>query len=215
MLFFPASDAQIDPVWEVSGLRGTGSDTVRVTDLFVPEHRTALHGQREPGPLYALGTNQVFQAGFASVALGTARATLDALIELASGKTARGMSSRLREHHMVQSRVAVAEATLGSARAYFRKTVDDLWRDTKAAGAVSMEHRVRLRLATTFTMHQCAAVVDSAYHTAGGDAIFQKQAFERRFRDMHAVTQQVQARQDHYEAVGAYFLGLEPDRSFL
>jgi len=215
MLFFPASDAEIVRVWDVSGLRGTGSDTCRVSDLFVPEQRSVVRPAPEQGPLYVLGTNQVFMAGFGSVALGLARSTLDALIDLAAGKTARGMSNHLREHHMVQSRVAIAEATLESARAYFRNTIENLWQDVKATHAVSLEHRVRLRLATTFTMHQCASVVDTAYHTAGGDAIFAKNGFERRFRDMHAVTQQVQARQDHYESAGQWFLGLEPDRSFL
>jgi hypothetical protein len=35
------------------------------------------------------------------------------------------------------------------------------------------------------------------------------------FRDMHAVTQHIQARDDHYERVGRYLLGLEPDRGWL
>ena len=215
MLFFPREQAEVLDVWQVSGLRGTGSDTCRVTDLFVPEHMALLPQAQEPGPLYRIGTNHVFQAGFASVALGLARGTLDALIDLASGKMARGMSRPLREHHMVQSRVGVAEATLGSTRAYLRKTVEELWESVKSTHELSVEHRVRLRLATTFTMHRCAEVVDIAYHTAGGDAVFAKNGFERRFRDMHAVTQQVQARQDHYEVAGQYFLGLDPDRQFI
>ena len=32
---------------------------------------------------------------------------------------------------------------------------------------------------------------------------------------MHAVSQQLQARQDHFEKVGQFLLGLEPDTSFL
>jgi len=40
-------------------------------------------------------------------------------------------------------------------------------------------------------------------------------AFERRFRDLHTVTQQLQGRQAHLETVGRYLLGLPPDQTFL
>ncbi|MCV7364198.1 acyl-CoA dehydrogenase family protein, partial [Mycolicibacterium neworleansense] len=35
----PRTDYQIDDVWNVVGLRGTGSNTVVVKDVFVPKHR--------------------------------------------------------------------------------------------------------------------------------------------------------------------------------
>ena len=44
---------------------------------------------------------------------------------------------------------------------------------------------------------------------------FTSRAFERRFRDLRAVTQQLQGRQAHFETVGQFLLGLEPDASFL
>ena len=42
----------------------------------------------------------------------------------------------------------------------------------------------------------------------GGSAIFENQAFERRMRDIHAVTQQVQAQLVNFEVVGQVLLGL-------
>jgi hypothetical protein len=53
------------------------------------------------------------------------------------------------------------------------------------------------------------------HHIAGGTAIFTSGPFDRRFRDIHAVTQQVQGRQAHFETVGQFLLGLEPDTMFL
>jgi hypothetical protein len=44
---------------------------------------------------------------------------------------------------------------------------------------------------------------------AGSSAIFENAPFERRFRDMHAVSQQMQARQSHYETVGRQIMGLD------
>jgi indole-3-acetate monooxygenase len=57
--------------------------------------------------------------------------------------------------------------------------------------------------------------MDAVFQAAGSTAIFASQPFERRFRDMHAVTQQLQARAAHFETVGRFVLGLDPDPQFL
>jgi hypothetical protein len=49
-------------------------------------------------------------------------------------------------------------------------------------------------------------VVDTAYHMAGATAVFSANKFERRFRDMHAIAQQIQARDTHYEDAGKAIL---------
>jgi hypothetical protein len=41
---------------------------------------------------------------------------------------------------------------------------------------------------------------------AGATAVFRANKFERRFRDMHAIAQQIQARDSHYEDVGKNIL---------
>jgi hypothetical protein len=58
-------------------------------------------------------------------------------------------------------------------------------------------------------------VVDAVYHAAGATAIFVSQPFERRFRDVHSVTQQIQGRQAHFEAVGRVLLGFDPAGLYL
>ena len=93
-----------------------------------------------------------------------------------------------------------------AARAYLYATAAEVWRDLSRGGAVTEEHRIALRLAATWTIHQSAAVVDTAYHMAGATAVFSANKFERRFRDMHAIAQQIQARDTHYEDVGKAIL---------
>src|ERR1700731_2581095 len=89
-LLFPKAKAEIKDVWHVVGLKGTGSDTYTVTDLFVPARysftRESAAARREAGPLYRLTTFQLYGCGFAAVALGIARATLDAFIAMAAVK---------------------------------------------------------------------------------------------------------------------------------
>ncbi len=72
-----------------------------------------------------------------------------------------------------------------------------------------------IRLAATHAIQQAVTVVDFAYHAAGATAIFAANPFERRFRDMHTVAQQLQGRKAHFETVGQYLLDLEADMSFL
>jgi alkylation response protein AidB-like acyl-CoA dehydrogenase len=216
-LLFPAPQAAITDVWDVSGLRGTGSDSFSVKDLFVPSSCAVAwwDGRTERGPLYAFSFNLVFATGFGSVALGVARGALDALIELARTKTPRSGSRVLRESAVLQSEVARAEATLRSARALLQEAIAAAWDAAVSDGEIPLKDRVLLRLAATHAIHAGAEVVDAAYHAAGSTAIFAGNGFERRFRDLHAVTQQIQGSPVHFESVGQFLLGLEPDMSFL
>jgi hypothetical protein len=74
---------------------------------------------------------------------------------------------------------------------------------------------MRIRLAATYAIDQATSVVDAAYHAAGATAIFQSNDFERRFRDIHTVAQQVQGRASHFETVGQFMLGLGPELLFV
>src|SRR5712671_3851743 len=60
-------------------------------------------------------------------------------------------------------------------------------------------------------IHQSLQVVDTAYHAAGSTAIFEENPFERRFRDIHTVSQHLQGRSEHFETVGQYLIGLALD----
>jgi len=148
------------------------------------------------------------------VALGIARSTLEAFLALAAAKVPRGARHALRDSAVVQAEVGQAEARLGSARAYLLASLEEIWRSVGRTGSLTLEQRVRIRLASTHAIHQAKEVVDAAYHAAGSTAILMTAAFERRFRDMHAVTQQLQGRQAHFETVGRFLLGLEPDTTF-
>jgi alkylation response protein AidB-like acyl-CoA dehydrogenase len=208
-ILFPVGSATMYDVWDVIGLKGTGTDSYSVENLFVPEEFAALRDDpaalREQGPLYKLSTNMVFSMGFAATALGVARATLDAAIELARGKTPQGLKA-MRDNNAVQGLIGRTEASLRAARAYLYATADEVWRDLSRGDPIAEEHRVALRIAATWTIHQSASVVDTAYHMAGATAVFAANKFERRFRDMHAIAQQIQARDTHYEDAGKAIL---------
>jgi alkylation response protein AidB-like acyl-CoA dehydrogenase len=207
--------ATIKDVWQVVGLRGTGSDTYSVQDMFVDDAHTITRDRaeerREPGLIYRFAAMQIYAAGFASVALGIGRATLDAFVELASGKTPALTQTSLRDSAVIQSEIGIADARLNAARTWLISVLCDAQAATQAAGEVPTEHRMKIRQAATFAIHQAKEVVDIAYHEAGSTAIFDANPFERRFRDVNTVTQQVQGRRSHFETIGQYLLGSKPN----
>jgi hypothetical protein len=76
---------------------------------------------------------------------------------------------------------------------------------------IGLADRARARLACTNAIHGAIEVADYTYKAAGVDAIFPGSPFERRFRDIHTLSQQIQARGAHFESVGQILLGVPPE----
>ena len=213
-MLVPAESAEITDVWHVIGLNGTGSDSYTVTDVFIPEEHTYVRDtaadRREPGPLYRIALTTFYGVAFASVALGIARGMLDAFIELAAKKVAGYTAAVLRENAAIQQQTALAEGRLSSARAFLVEMVKETWETACSGKDFPVQQRARLRIASTFATRQAREVADFAYYTAGSAAIFDENSFERRFRDLHTVAQQIQGAPSNLEHAGMALLGLEP-----
>jgi len=214
-LLFPKAKAEMTDIWRVLGLKGTGSDMYSVTDLFVADSHTLLHDParhaHHPQRLYRFSFSNLYASGFAGLALGVARAFYDDFVALAADKTPRGANATLRHNQVVQSQVAQASARLRSARAFLLTSLEQIWDEVGETGEVSLDQTATIRLASTWAIKQAREVVNELYHAAGATAIFDEQPFERRFRDMNTIAQQMQGAQRHFETVGGILLGLEPD----
>jgi alkylation response protein AidB-like acyl-CoA dehydrogenase len=211
---FPVEETTLLDNWDPIGLRGTASESYTVKDLFVPEAFTGTREdpslRREPGKLYAFPQQTLYSVGISSVALGIARGMLDAFIELALRKTPRG-TGRLADNAVIQAEVARAEARLGAARCYLIDTVTEIYLRADSAAPIDVMDRARARLAGSHAISNAVAVADRTYKAAGVDAIFPGSPFERRFRDIHTLSQQIQSRDAQYETVGQVLLGNRPE----
>jgi alkylation response protein AidB-like acyl-CoA dehydrogenase len=211
-LILPRGEATFERDWNVVGLRGTGSDTYSAEAVFVPQRRSyrreSLQERREHGPLYQFTGMNIFAFGVAAMSLGIARALLDHFLAMARTKTDRVTGSPLRESGAVQAEVARAEAKLASSRLLMLATARELHHTAAAGEAFSLDQRARMRLSAVWAATQAREVADYAYTTAGAPAIFESAPFERRFRDMHTLTQQVQAQAANFELVGQAMLGV-------
>jgi alkylation response protein AidB-like acyl-CoA dehydrogenase len=215
-MFFPRSKATITDTWQVIGLRGTGSDDYAVNDLFVPEAysftRESDADRREAGPLYKFSIFNMFGMAFCAVALGIARTVLNDFVDHAKGKKAHSSGTLLSANNLIQTQIGLSQARLGAARAYVLDGYARFYEQAMKGEKLSFAQRLAGRGMTCFAIQQAREVVDFAYHAAGAGAIFDKNPFERRFRDLHTVTQQSQAHMENFEALGQSMLGIEPAR---
>jgi alkylation response protein AidB-like acyl-CoA dehydrogenase len=214
-----SQDVAWTDIWNTVGLRGTASDQFALDDFFVrADHSITREFDREcreSGPLYRMGSGTCYQVGFAGVACGIARGALDCFIDTARNKVPRGGKSPLRENAVVQSGLAQAEVNLRAARGFVLQSMADIWKHLCAGASITVEQRITVRMAATHAIHKAREAVDFAYNAAGATAIFENHPLERRFRDMHTVTQQLQGRSSHFETVGAWMLGADADLTFV
>ena len=210
-LFLRESATIIDD-WHVLGLRGTGSDTYSVTDMFIPDehapHREAAEERREDGPIYTIRSTLLYALGFCGVTLGLARRMLETYTALARGRHSRASPTAMVNNHAVQREIAQLEAKLSAARAFLHEAVGQAY-DAAAAGDLNVDIRMRLRLATTYGMNEATDVSIACYRGAGTAAIMDKAPFERRFRDAMSASQHAQAMLPLLEMAGRHIIGTE------
>jgi hypothetical protein len=123
---------------------------------------------------------------------------------LAVGRT--GQTSEIRDLAGLL-RDQEPEVRWRAARAFLHDSVATVVAALVDQEAITSAQRIDLRMAGTHTIREAAAVLDLAYTVAGSTAIYQTHPLQRRFQDMHVITQHMQARLGHYGFVGKYFLG--------
>jgi alkylation response protein AidB-like acyl-CoA dehydrogenase len=215
---FLKEQATIVDDWRVLGLRGTGSDTYTVEDLFVPEAhapaRDAPGERRETGPLYAIGSILLYAAGFCGVTLGLARRMLEAYTELARTRHSRTSVNAMADNHAVHREIGLLEARLSAARAFLHEAVCQVY-EASMAGQPNLDLRMRLRLATTHGMNEATDVSIACYRGSGTRAILESGPFERRFRDAMSASQHLQAMDPMIEMVGRHLIGVDNVTQFV
>lgn len=209
---FLRSEAKIIDDWYVLGLRGTGSDSYSVENLFIPDAhapaRDVPDERREDGPIYPIGSTLLYASGFCSVTLGLARRLLETYVEIARGRHSRASTTAMARNNAVQREIGLLEARLSAARAFLHEAAGQVY-DASAAGTLDVDLRMRLRLATTFGMNEATDVSIACYRGAGTMAISENAPFERRFRDALSASQHLQAMLPMVEMVGRHIIGTE------
>jgi alkylation response protein AidB-like acyl-CoA dehydrogenase len=218
MLIFPAQAASLIDNWQVAGLCGTGSGDMEVWNQRVPRSHSVSLATDKPvaaGALYAFPVFGLLALGIAAVTLGNARSAIEDLVELAGAKKPQGSRRTLAERGAAQTALAMAEAGLRSARAFFYEAVGEAWEAARHVGEVDVRRRAALRLAATHASRTAADVTRSMYDQGGGSSVFLSCPLQRRFRDAHVATQHLMVSPPTYELAGRVLMGLPTDSRLL
>ncbi len=216
VLLIPKPEVNFLDCWQVNGLRGTGSFSFEVDDLYIPSIRTydPTCAPREEGPLYVIPRSLLFASGDATIALGIARTSLDTAVEFARTKSSGRVRTSLKDLSTTQRLFGEGEAIWRSAQAFLMDSASLVWNSACKNHSLTIEERIRIRLASTYAIRKAAEVVDISYNLCGSDAIFSSNPIQRRFQDVHVITQHIQGHPSNYETAGQFLLGLEPEGSF-
>jgi indole-3-acetate monooxygenase len=217
MVYFPSESCQIIDTWNVLGMRGTGSNDVSATDVFVPKARTfPMVPEFEPGshyqgPLYRFPVVGIAATSIPPVMLAVARLAIDEVSTLAQGKMPVASNTLLRERASTQFKVAQAEAVLRSARLLLYDTLSLAWEATLKGERPSLSQKADLLLAITHTANSATKAVELMYSVAGTSGIRTSNPLERYFRDTQVLKHHAFGAESRYETAGQVYLGLPPD----
>jgi 3-hydroxy-9,10-secoandrosta-1,3,5(10)-triene-9,17-dione monooxygenase len=198
MCLVPRSDYEIVDDWHVLGMRGTGSKSVRATDVFVPEHRAlcmylARGGSEFPGarlnpnPLYRVPLSALGSHCLAAAGVGNAQAALELTLEAIKERSTSYTAMRMRDFQAVQLRVAGAGAKVDAARLIIRADCQQAERIASDKRAPTVEEKLRFKRNVAYAMELCTETVDALHSVAGANGLYDRYPIQRLFRDQHAL----------------------------
>jgi alkylation response protein AidB-like acyl-CoA dehydrogenase len=213
MCFVPRTEHEILDTWHVGGLRGTGSHDSVLNDVAVPVPRTFAMGSPSlmDSPLGRVPIFCTMIAGGASICLGIAQASRQALLDLAVDKVPVDGGPGLRDRAQVQALVARTDALLDSLRARLANACDEIWRTIVAGDPVEARQIGSVMSIAITTAQACRAAVTEIYAAAGTSSLYTDNPIERAHRDIHAVTQHIALQPFWLEQSGRVSLGMEPN----
>ncbi|WP_442114026.1 indole-3-acetate monooxygenase [Pseudomonas sp. NUPR-001] len=208
----PQSKVRIDETWETVGLLGTGSHDLVIDDVVVPEQWTFVRGGASnlDEPFFRYPSLSFATQVLSVVGLGVARAALDELAGMASGRISVTGAPALADRPLAQVDIAKAEAALRSARAFFYEAIDQAWDHVLAGNPVPAATTNLLRLSSTHATRVAADVARTAQMLSGMTGVYNESPLARCVNDAQVVTQHAFMGDVTYQNAGAIFFGKQP-----
>jgi 3-hydroxy-9,10-secoandrosta-1,3,5(10)-triene-9,17-dione monooxygenase len=199
MCMVPRKDFTIIDDWDTLGMRGTGSKSVKVDEVFIPDYRslsmyTARGGSDYPGaavnpnPLYRIPLGGLGSSCLAGSVIGNAQAALELTIASVKERSTNYTGVRMRDFQTVQLRVGVAGSKIDAARTIIHNDCLDGQRFAAANVMPPMEDKLRWRRNCSLAARMAVEAIDTLHEMAGANGIYTKYPLERLFRDAHSAT---------------------------
>jgi 3-hydroxy-9,10-secoandrosta-1,3,5(10)-triene-9,17-dione monooxygenase len=194
----PMRELRIEDTWHMVGMRGTGSNTIVATDVFVPEHRFLPYPPAFEGTYRTEHTDEaVYRAAFVPITvlilagpqLGVARAALDYAISKAG---ARGVTHTnfARQSESTGFQIVLAEAAMkiDTAELHVHRCADDLDRYATSGRYPDATARARMRMDTALAAKYCRDAVDLLVSAHGTSSLADVSPMQRWWRDVHVAS---------------------------
>src|SRR6202045_977007 len=203
---------KVDDTWNVSGMRGTGSNDVLVEDAFIPTDLVTPSldtPARIDRKLYRGYFPALVFPGCTAVVIGVAQSALDEMVKLASGKKAFA-GGTIAEAARTQYTLAKSETALHAARLLLLSAAESLQTTAECRETVTLEQRALLPAARTHAAQVSRQALVAMYEIASSSALSRGNPIERYFRDGMAALQHANQSTQFLEAAGRVRLGLDP-----
>jgi 3-hydroxy-9,10-secoandrosta-1,3,5(10)-triene-9,17-dione monooxygenase len=214
-------DVAVQRTWDVARMQGTGSDTILVEELFVPNHRIlslpaairgAFAGGHPDEPVYDATLSSTMALLQAAPVLGLAQAALARTLErLAGGKP---LGASLYAHAVdapgVQLAVAQAASLVDTATLHAFRVVDDIERGAASGTYLDLPARARVRMDCATVASRSREAVDLMLSAAGSSSFARAEPLQRMWRDIDAASRHaVLSPLLNAEIYGRALLGIE------
>ncbi|MBW8793397.1 MAG: acyl-CoA dehydrogenase family protein [Streptomyces sp.] len=197
-LAIPMTDLKVLDDWNVSGLAGSGSNTVVAQDVHVPAHRVLPVGPLLAGvfpsqragadPFYHMPVLLLFCAWTAANALGLARA---ALTEFNERIHQRGITYTLyeRQHEAPVTHLQFAEAAMKVSSAELLAADFVGLIESRAADGepYTVQERSRIRAQCGYLARLCKEAADLVGSASGASSLHREVPIQRIVRDLNAL----------------------------
>lgn len=191
-----AGDYRVIDTWYATGLRGSGSKDIEMSDVFVPLHRSlplsALVNGPAPGcavnpaPLYRLPVLGLFAYVVSGVSLGLARGAVADFIQSMKVRVGTYSGRRLADLTNLQLKIGEASALVDTAEVLMLKACDEATRFAEEDSTPTIEQRARWRRDGAYSAGLCTEAVNLLFAATGGGGVYLDQPIQRAFRDAHA-----------------------------
>ena len=193
----PREDYNIKDVWNVVGLRGTGSNTIEVKDVFVPKHRMLSYrtmgmGQapgleRNTAPVYKMPWGTIHPSTISTPIVGMAYGAYAAHVEH-QGKRVRAAyaGEKAKDDPFAKVRIAGAASDIDAAWRQLSGNLADEYNYILRGEEVPMELRLAARRDQVRATGRAIASIDTLFENSGAHALENGTPIQRFWRDAHA-----------------------------
>jgi 3-hydroxy-9,10-secoandrosta-1,3,5(10)-triene-9,17-dione monooxygenase len=209
----PFSEIEIIDDWHVLGLRGTGSRSLKLRDVFVPDHRVVLTSDLFAGTVpgaavhtdYALvraPRGLMVNYSLPPVAIALGRHALAVALETLRDRVSRGLTA-MATSEFVQITIAEAAAMIDAATLTMHQGRDAAEAHIADGAPVPPEFVMRTRRDMTHAQHQVQAAVEKLIEVCGARSVYDADPLAAIRRDLLTVlTHNIANRQAAYAAWG-------------